>query len=598
MSSSPSHQNPPAAYLLRPITSPHIEKLSEETLLEILSYLSVSELLTASRISQRFNRLCDEPQLWRRIYHSLFTVDRLKHPFSPALDQRLRGSIESRSSRIPLDRKGKRKLSEATIDGQSHLGHTWKTLCRISLNWRRGSAGLTRITPVIDQSDSPSTSSQALTTNVLHRSQDSKNPTPNTIVRFHRSLLFIARKSRSSESLPTVYVYNLQNDFNHQQQKKSVLVGNLSPTEEAQDTSLLVGQGVTEISIDESCDGNSDTPQTVKTTVLISVFYTTGLFTLYEINLPSVALDTAYPAALDFQEVGSFQPSMTTKSSSSSKINHEIVEIAKFHFPLLVTCSVDFHLKFFRLSWSSTTAQSKRRLQIVKLPLDMQNHSCYWPLSLNLKRSEPLSERFQMTIAYPMPFYPSAWTVGMQEFDFEITTSRSSTSSSSLQMNTNRFITALQHPQDKDRRPMAGLSLGEIVIGIQQAAENVIVGRSDNTIDCFRLAPVSENSADPRKKRLLCSKTLFGHTSRIGSISVDESGRCVSGAMDGVKVWEGSEAVDVRSVESPTSAVETRRVGWIGSDSEKIVSLWIWEDLDSHGKTARLNEEVRVLSFI
>ncbi|KAA1124873.1 hypothetical protein PGTUg99_036248 [Puccinia graminis f. sp. tritici] len=601
--SSSSSQYPPAASRLRPTTSTHIHTLSEEVLLEILSYLTISELLTASRVSQRFNRLCEEPQLWRRIYHSLFTVDRLKHPFSPALDQRLRGSMESRASRSQLDRKGKRKHLEVTIDQESHLGHTWKTLCRISWNWKRGSAGLTRITPIPNQSDSPpiSTSPQARTTST--RSQGSKNPTPNTIVRFHRSLLFIARKSRSSESLPTVYVYNLQNDFNHQQQKKSVLIGKLSPALGSQDVSPFVGQAVTEISIDESCGTNSETTQAVKSTVLLSVFYTTGQFTLYEISLPDVSPDTGDPIVLDFQEVGSFQPYLTSKISNSRKVHHGLVETAKFHFPLLVTCSVDFHLSFFRLSWSSSPAQPTEKLQIIKLALDMQNHSCYWPLSLSLKRSEPSSERFKMTIAYPMPFYPSAWTVGMQEFDFEITSSRSSSASSSttsLQMNTNRFITAFQHPQDKDRRPMAGLSLGEIVIGIEQAAENVIVGRSDNTIDCFRVASVSDDDAsDHRMKRLLCSKTLFGHTSRIGSITVDENGRCVSGAMDGVKVWEGSEAVDVRSVDSSASSLlETRSVGWIGSDSEKIVSLWIWEDLDPNANTARLNEEIRVLSFI
>jgi hypothetical protein len=542
-------------------------------------------------------------QLWRRIYHSLFTADRLKHPFSPALDQRLRGSIESRSFKTQMNRKGKRKHSEATQhDGELHLGHTWKTLCRISLNWKRGSAGLTRITPIINHPDStPPIPTQALTTTILSRSQDSKSPTPNTIVRFHRSLLFIARKSRSpTESLPTVYVYNLQDDFNQQQrQKQSILVGKLSPELGSEDAPMLAAQGVTEISIDESCGENSGTSPAAKSTLLVSVFYTTGQFTIYEINLSSLSPNAVEPTIPDFQQVGSCQPSLPAKSSGSRKAHHGSVETAKFHFPLLVTCSVDFHLSFFRLSWpSSTTTQSNGNLQIVKLPLDMQNHSCYWPLSLSLKRSEPLSERFRMTIAYPMPFYPSAWTVGLQEFDFEVTSSRSS--SFSLKMNTNRFVTALQHPQDKDRRPMAGLSVGEIVIGIEQAAENVIVGRSDNTIDCFRLAPLSDGSEDEqRMKRLSCSKTLFGHTSRIGSISVDENGRCVSGAMDGVKVWEGSEAVDVRSVESPPAFLgESRSVGWIGSDSEKIVSLWISDDLDSHGKPARLNEEIRVLSFI
>ncbi|KNZ52068.1 hypothetical protein VP01_3703g1 [Puccinia sorghi] len=589
-----SWSRPSARPLGAMTASVHIGQLSEEILLEVLSYLSISELLIAARISQRFNRLCDEPQLWRRIYHSLFTVDRLKHPFSPALDQRMRGSTESRSFRTQLDRKGQRKQSQTEND--LHLGHTWKTLCRISLNWRRGSAGLTRITPIIEQSETPSLTSQARSTTILSPSQDPKNSTPNTIVRFHRSLLFVARKSKPpTESFPTVYVYNLQHDLNHQQQKTSVPVGTLLPDMGSYNAPLLDGQGVTEISIDESCGENSETARTAKSTVLVSVFYTTGQFTLYEINLSSVSSNAVEPMELDFRQVGLFEPSLPLKSSGQRKVLQGVVEIAKLHFPLLVTCSIDFHLSFFRLSWPSSTAQPRRNLQIVKLPLDLQNHSCYWPLSLNLKRSEPLNERFKMTIAYPMPFYPAAWTVGLQEFDFEITSSRSM---SSLQMNTNRFITAVQQPHDKDRRRMTGLSLNEAVIGIEQAAGNVIVGRSDNTIDFFRLAALADGSTDQRRRRLLCSKTLFGHTSRIGSISVDENGRCVSGAQDGVKVWEGSQAVDVRPVESLACVGETRRVSWIGSDSEKIVSLWISDHPDRHDHATILDEEIRVLSFI
>ncbi|KNE94002.1 hypothetical protein PSTG_12668 [Puccinia striiformis f. sp. tritici PST-78] len=612
---------------LRGIHGSHIEHLSEEVLLEILSYLSIAELLTTARVSRRFNRLSDEPLLWRRIYHALFTLDRLKHPFSPAVDQRLRSSIESRYSQThQVVRKGKKKDSE---ENGAHLGHTWRTLCRISLNWKTGSAGLTRITPIINnQPESPSSdtnSSQNPTTTDLSQCQVSPSPskisssTPNTIVRFHRSLLFIARKSSrpSRQSLPAVDVYNLQNDHHQEQQKKSVLLGKLLPTaEENECSSSLVGQGVTEISIDESCD--NVLPSSGKTgegsTILISVFYTTGQFTFYKIKIP---VNFDQPIVLESQEVGSFQSFPISKSSTSSFKNpphHRLVETAKLHFPLLVSCSIDFHLSFYRLSWSSSSSSpspedqgNAKKLKIVKLDLDLQNHSCYWPLSLSIKRTspEPLKEIYKMKIAYPMPFYPSTWTIGLQEFEFEIYSNQSN----SIQVNSNRFMTAFNknhHPQDKHHRRILSsgvMDLSEIVIGIEQAEENIIVGRSDNTIDCFKLSTRLSDDDQGHQQQIKIQpelrswKTLFGHTSSIGSITVDENGRCISGAMDGVKVWEGTESVDVQHSSSPTLSSPTK-VAWIGSDSEKIVCLSIRENLDPSDRSLKINEEVRVLSFI
>ncbi|POW09615.1 hypothetical protein PSHT_09074 [Puccinia striiformis] len=585
---------------LRGIHGSHIEHLSEEVLLEILSYLSIAELLTTARVSRRFNRLSDEPLLWRRIYHALFTLDRLKHPFSPALDQRLRSSIESRYSQThQVDRKGKKKDSE---ENGAHLGHTWRTLCRISSNWKTGSAGLTRITPIINNQPE---SLPLIRTPLIIR--------PRQILVNVKSLLLPPRFHPQH----LIRLFDSINDHHQEQQKKSVLLGKLLPTaEENECISSLAGQGVTEISIDESCDNVS--PSSGKTregsTILISVFYTTGQFTFYKIKIP---VNFDQPIVLESQEVGSFQSFPISKSSTSSFKNpphHRLGETAKLHFPLLVSCSIDFHLSFYRLSWSSSSSSpspedqgNAKKLKIVKLDLDLQNHSCYWPLSLSIKRTspEPLKEIYKMKIAYPMPFYPSTWTIGLQEFEFEIYSNRST----SIQVNSNRFMTAFNknhHPQDKHHRRILSsgvMDLSEIVIGIEQAEENIIVGRSDNTIDCFKLSTILSDDDQGHQQQIKIQpelrswKTLFGHTSSIGSITVDENGRCISGAMDGVKVWEGTESVDVQHSSSPTLSSPTK-VAWIGSDSEKIVCLSIRENLDPSDRSLKINEEVRVLSFI
>ncbi|MBW0536394.1 hypothetical protein O181_076109 [Austropuccinia psidii MF-1] len=552
--------------------------LSEELLLEILSYLTIHDLSIVSRLSLKFKRLADEPQLWRRIYRSLFVEARLKYPFLPGFDQRLCMDREACTSHDPCDRKGKGK--QTAIQEEFKLGHSWKKLCRISLNWQTGSARLTCVTPINHSPSHPSSSCG-------NRSQAAASSRSNTIVRFYRSLLFIAHKSRLPAELPTVHVYHLRNSP-HNKNQNSDLIGRLVPPQ-SHDRQAF-GVGVSEISIDEGCE----TTDSVGISFLVTVFYTTARLTVFRINLPSLSM-SYYPTELEFHPVGSFQLDLQPKPTDSSKpLFHTLAETAKFHFPLIVTCSTDFCLRFFRLSWLSVP--SKDRLQITQLSLEMQNNSCYWPLSLSLS-PQVSSNRFKMRIAYPMPFYPSTWTIGLQEFDIELALP---SSASSLQIHANHFLTAFEPIQDKYRKPVLKKSegLGGIVVGIEQAAENVIVGRADNTIDCFRLSSVSEDSNSRFKRQLTCFNRLFGHTAKIGSISVDESGRCISGAMDGVKVWEGSKSVDVIPEETHNNQkIEARKIIWIGSDCEKIVSLWVRED-EKDGKPSIISEEVRVLSFI
>lgn len=537
-----------------------MDRLSEEIILEILSYLNFHELSIIARVSNRLNRLSEDPKLWKTMFHVRWGERGLKYPFLPAIEQRTRSSLRSISGfgGIP-DRKGKGR--QEAVTEQTHLGHTWKNLCRISLNWQTGSA------------DS--------TTRLVSAPQDSTPKTryPSTIARFHRTLLFTASRTKSASSQPVVDVYQLKKG-QKQDGVKSEPIGHI--TSPSLDFSNLGMVGISEIRVDERCDtesGMEQLPFSNQNSVILVVFYTTGQFALFQIALPS---SSESESELDVTEL--YASSEVLVRSSPDGIYHQAAEVARLHYPLLVTCSTEFLLRFYELSSNGHSALSAR-----KLKLDMRSQTCFWPLTLNLTA---LETGFRLTIVYPTPFYPSAWTVGLQEFEVELLPSPKL-------LNT-RHTTALPFEGIKlshhSFRPMAGVGP---VSGIEYAEPTVVVARADNTLDTFEYR---RRSTDPPE--LLHRRTLFGHTSRVAAVALNSSGRCVSAGQDGLNVWELAEGrisgpVQV-GLDQHDDCEETNKVvEWVGFDTEKIVGVLRTRTCGTEegGAGQAVADEVRVLSF-
>ncbi|EGG02289.1 uncharacterized protein MELLADRAFT_110284 [Melampsora larici-populina 98AG31] len=446
-----------------------MDRLSEEILLEVLSYLNLHELSIMARVSNRLNRLSEDP----------------------------------------------------------------KNLCRISLNWQTGSAHST--------------------TRLVSAPQDSAPKTryPSTIARFHRTLLFTASRTKSCSRQPTVDVYQLKKG-QKQDGVKSVPIGHIAS---ALDFSNLGMVGISEIRVDERCDtesGMEQLPFSNQNSVILVVFYTTGQFAIFQIALPS---SSESEPELDVTEL--YASSEVLIRSGPDGIYHQAAEVARLHYPLLVTCSTDFLLRFYELNSDGHNALAAR-----KLKLDMRSQTCFWPLNLNLTA---LETGFRLTIVYPTPFYPSAWTVGLQEFEFEL-------SPTPKLLNT-RHTTALPFESTKlsrhSFRQMTGVGP---VSGIEYAEPTVVVARTDNTLDTFEYR---RRSCDPPE--LLHRRTLFGHTSRVAAVALNSSGRCVSAGQDGLNVWELAEGQMCGPVQvglTQSDSEETNKVvEWVGFDTEKIVGV-------------------------
>lgn len=491
------------------------------------------------------------------MYHLRWADDRLKYPFLPAIDQR------TYPSRLPsatsLDTKGKGR--EQAIAEEVQLGHTWKNLCRISLNWQTGSARISRLIPT-----------------TIDESVKTKAHRPSIIVRFHRSLLFTASRVTSDIVPPIVDVYQLDQE----QDSTPQLIGHITSTI---DFSQLGKVGISEIRVDERCDDVESVmdqlPFSNRNSFMIAVFYTTGQFGFFQIGLPSNSTDKFFE--LDVSEL--YTSKEVLVQSNPDVIYHQAVEMARFYYPLLVTCSTDFLLSFYVLSSSSDT-----ELNVRKLRLDMRSQTCFWPLSLNLSALDSTTSQFRCTIVYPTPFYPSAWTVGLQEFEIEI--------SPTPRILSNRHATAPPANSNKLNRHADYSGSFNPVSGIEYAEPNtVVVARTDNTLDIFEY-----HRRQSQASALIHRRTLFGHTSRVAAVAVSSSGRCVSAGQDGLNVWELAEG-DQKSgpVRVGMGWSEGRRaVEWVGFDTEKIVGVLKAGRLGGVGDGEDgqvMEEEVRVLSF-
>lgn len=108
----------------------HLSALSDELLLRILSYLSLTNLLGLSPVSHRFSRLASDSQLWRQLYYLHFVLPRAMRipgfrPSASLRDSPASSRMVMRHSGADLRRHGARPID-------------WKRQYKLRHNWSRG----------------------------------------------------------------------------------------------------------------------------------------------------------------------------------------------------------------------------------------------------------------------------------------------------------------------------------------------------------------------------------------------------------------------------------------------------------------------------
>ncbi|RWQ95087.1 F-box domain protein [Paecilomyces variotii] len=114
-----------------------LSSLSDELLIQILSFLPIPSLITCQRLSRRFHSLAGDSELWKRLYYSRWVWPRAR---------RLANSKHSISSQKALDYSP--RVSKWL--GHGHLmeegrATNWKRQYRLRHNWSKGSCRVSEV---------------------------------------------------------------------------------------------------------------------------------------------------------------------------------------------------------------------------------------------------------------------------------------------------------------------------------------------------------------------------------------------------------------------------------------------------------------------
>lgn len=544
--------------------------LSEEVLLRCLSYLPVNDLLVVARVSSAWHRLAQDPQLWRSLYLSTFASSA-----SPS-------SVPTRT-------------------------RPWRELYKISTNWRRGNArpstlGRTMRKSVLAEApDDLRIAGESTSTAPCARTRDDPSRPTDTLLAFHRQFFLTASRTPTS-SPPSITVHQTLLSG------ESLLIGSFSSPALVDHLASRPPNHKSRLSVTEMrLDDRSSAHDEVVKTLGLAVFYSTGQFSLFRLSLPSTT--TAFHA----QEVHAHLPISTTGPLFST---YDPIVLARFHLPLLATCSRSFVLRFWRIE------EDGGKLKLEEIEPSMTSRESWAPVVLTVKKMEGAPEKeqeldewgmwkgskdeekvdnmFKVTLAYSTPVFPEGWTVGVQEFVVRIPPSSSP------------LLPIVQRPRVtiSARHAIApSHSYGlfaparqqqQLVTAIEHSDPFIVTSRSDNTLDVFEVVsapllatrPHPHNTIHlrtdaPSKLRVVHRRTLFGHTAGVRSVAIEAGGRCVSGGDDGqVKVWQLGErsmrAIDVVEEEG---------------EAEEPAPSSVWIDLKAkrarvaRGKVSRVAQE-------
>lgn len=350
----------------------------------------------------------------------------------------------------------------------------------------------------------------------------------------------------------------------------------------------------------------------------IAVFYSTGQWAIFELAVASPSTRTPFSSTATEIFTSTRPPGIA-----------DPVHLARLHFPLLVTCSRGFEMRFYTLR-----VPKGGEIRVREVMGRWKSPETWSPVVLNLAtilHSAPHDDAaehrdrapvprligFHVILAYSTPVFPNLWSVGVNDFHVSLPSGSSTVPSISLRhavapVSYHHYAWPSHRSPPRISTPDRHGPGSGLVTGIEYDAPYIVTSRSDNTIQVYQILP-SSDAAPPSRLRVVHSRTLFGHMCAVNSVAI-VGGKCVSGAADGsVKVWDldespglGLPATGLDVVEEAAQvtdalvATESRwvdpsriqvglRVKQIFLDEEKIVSIVQTNNLG--------DEDVRVLRF-
>ncbi|KAK3700654.1 hypothetical protein LTR37_015843 [Vermiconidia calcicola] len=121
----------------RPSSTDHLSRLSDELILRVLSYLPVPQLVTCQRLSNKYNLLAGDSQLWKSQYYNRFVRPRAS---------RLPGikDVDDSSGTLHFASKVSRWLDDEHLIKRGSKTN-WKRQYKLRHNWSKGSCAVNEI---------------------------------------------------------------------------------------------------------------------------------------------------------------------------------------------------------------------------------------------------------------------------------------------------------------------------------------------------------------------------------------------------------------------------------------------------------------------
>jgi len=288
----------------------------------------------------------------------------------------------------------------------------------------------------------------------------------------------------------------------------------------------------------------------------LAVFYQSGGFVIVSVQLDASRLTWVRESIHPTQ---SRPRSVRRRATNFTQIEGDPIVLAVLHYPVLVTCSVAFHLSVYSLE--CVPGKVTRPTHLSTMHSDVSFHPAalsLFPSTTDDTSLEASGRSFRAALTYCSPLYPASWTLAVQEFGVDL----GSITINEVWRGECYKVGRGDEADDADEiwprkiRPIVGVK-GRRAVGVGTDGRWCVLAGEDNQIQVYSL-PTPATSPSFKPETILHAQTLLAHAAAVTSISL-HAGRCVSGGRDGrILVWELDED---QGTEDDHRAVHSTRGG-------------------------------------
>ncbi|KAK9447122.1 uncharacterized protein V1518DRAFT_422269 [Limtongia smithiae] len=515
-----------------------LQRCSNEAMLLIFSYLSSPDLAICSRVSRKFHSFANDEIVWKGLFYDTFIRPRTMRA------QRILSCAGLRKLRIEWFNRTANTIPHQVLSSAPSLSTTmsggeWKALFKLHHNWHKGRCSI----GAFDVSHLAShAASKAATVHTKATPED-------LVVRFSGKLIFTADAEHglcawtndghlvSSTPVPKEYCDDKAIDGERKSRfpygPPSALYVHASNNEQrAKETEKNSGELLT-----------------------VVVGFVHGGFAMYSMSTQGT----------DFKLLHIQRPRAYCEHQDLDPITSIVSE-----HPFVVTLSRLNRVEIYKFDADAA--------EIASLIYTIRSHNITGPTTLSLRRARSTNVVYA-TIAYTHTCISSGWTVAVQEIKLD------DTSDNIVSLRAASSLPSSSSPASKrktrfDYNHILWPSFS-MPTSLSYAHPFLLTSHADNTLAVYHVrSTASELSIGPGCR-------LWGHTSAVANVEVQDRGRAVSISQSGreMRVWD-LEAAAIEDVNKTQHAMESVRVvidnykdiddegrvgKFLGFDEEKVV---------------------------